>query len=107
MSKDEKGEEKEKKKGEERKIPKKMHRSQFWFGVSHDQALFCETYFSLHITPRHFFYPAVWLRGAQHPLYATKRKPEMHLLAKRCKEKDVGPRKTPPWFFELLVKPLV
>ena len=38
----------------------------------------------------------------------TKRKPEMLLLAKRCKEMYRGPRKTKlrPWFFVLLVTPL-
>ena len=33
--------------GEERKNPQKTHRSQFWYDVSHDEALFCETYFAL------------------------------------------------------------
>ena len=42
-----------------------------------------------------YFYPAVKLRGAQHPLYATKKKPEMHVLAKRCKEMNG------PWFFSI------
>ena len=40
-------EEKGEGKGEERKSLQKTHRSQNWYDVSHDRALFCETHFAL------------------------------------------------------------
>ena len=43
----EKGEDKGAEKGEESKNPQKTQRSQFWYDVSYDQALLCETYFAL------------------------------------------------------------
>ena len=94
--------------GEERKNPQKTHRSQFWYDVSYDQTLFCETYFALTIfCASCVLYRGICLRyitlalfltlpcccGVRNTLYATKRKPEMYVLAKRCKEIHGRPRK--------------
>ena len=49
-----------------------------------------------------YVYPAMLLRGTQHPQSATKTELEMHLLAKRCKEMCGEPRKKLTVFFFLL-----
>ena len=101
-------EEKGEQKGEERKIPQKTRRSQFWCDVSYDQALFIETHFALctyHASGvlsvnlyalHHTCYtclPCHVAAGCGTPAARHQKKPELHLLAKRCKEMQGGPRK--------------
>ena len=84
---------------ESARIHRKTHQSQFWYDVSYDQAR-CETYFVLSTYHAsgcvgESVCAASHCCGARNaPLYATKKKLEMHLLAKRCKKMCGGPRKT-------------